>query len=382
VKNFVVLLIFLILPFILFAQTNKVAVEFVVMTKNLNYEENVFIVGNSSELGNWQPDAIQLDKVEENKFSKTIFFPVHEEIEFKFTIGSWSTEEVTENGLVPANKKLYVSNDTSVTYIINRWRKPEENISFGQITGTVEYITNIKTKDELLPRDIIIWLPPDYYENVEKRYPVLYMHDGQNIIDPSTSFLGIDWQIDETADSLIRRGIIEPIIIVGLYNTSNRRKEYSENDTGYAYINFLIDDVKPLIDHKYRTKSDRQNTAVAGSSMGGLISFMIAWERPDVFSKAACLSPALKIRNYDYVDNVFEYKGEKKNLLLYVDNGSVGLEDSLQTGIDEMLLNLRQKGFIENKDYIWFKDYDAKHNENAWAKRSWRFLELFFAKGN
>lgn len=359
-----------------------VAVEFVVMTKNLNYEENIFIVGNSSELGNWQPDAIQLDKVAENKFSKTIFFPMHEEIEFKFTKGSWSTEEVNANGLVPANKILHVRNDTSVTYIVNRWRKPEENISFGQITGTVEYITNIKTKDELLPRDIIIWLPPDYYENVEKRYPVLYMHDGQNIVDPSTSFLGIDWQIDETADSLIRRGIIEPIIIVGLYNTSNRRKEYSENDTGYAYINFLIDDVKPLIDHKYRTKSDRQNTAVAGSSMGGLISFMIAWERPDVFSKAACLSPALKIRNYDYVDNVFEYKGEKKNLLLYVDNGSVGLEDSLQTGIDEMLLNLRQKGFIENKDYIWFKDYDAKHIENAWAKRSWRFLELFFAKGN
>lgn len=376
------LLILLILPFLLFAQTNMVTVEFVVMTENLNNEENIFIVGNSSELGNWKPDAIQLDKVAENKFSKTIFFPVHEEIEFKFTQGSWSTEEVNANGLVPTNKKLHVRNDTSVTYIVNRWRKPEENVSFGKITGTIEYITNIKTKDELLPRDIIIWLPPDYYENIEERYPVLYMHDGQNIIDPSTSFLGFDWQIDETADSLIRRGIIEPIIIVGLYNTSNRRKEYSENDTGYTYINFLADDVKPLIDQKYRTKSDRQNTAVAGSSMGGLISFMIAWERPDVFSKAACLSPALKIRNYDYVDNVIEYNGEKKNLLLYIDNGGVGLEDSLQSGIDEMLFTLTQKGFKENEDYFWFKDYDAKHNETAWAKRSWRFLELFFAKGN
>lgn len=363
-----------------FAQTDSVKVKFVVVS-NLSASDNVYITGNTAKLGNWTPDNTALQKINDSTCTLELFFPKNKTVEYKFTKGSWASEALNSDGTAPPNYKLKVENDTTLLYNILLWGESSGSKFNGQITGNVEFIRNLKTRKELLPRDVIIWLPPNYDDNINERYPVLYMNDGQNIIDPVTSFSGIDWQIDETADSLIKQDLMEPIIIVGVYNTKNRRKEYSENDTGYAYIDFLVNDLKPIIDNKYRTKPEAENTVIAGSSMGGLISFIAAWEYPDVFSKAACLSPALKIGKYNFVDNVQAYKGEKKKIQLYVDNGTVDLEDSLQSGIDEMLQTLKQNGYKECKDFIWFKDEGAAHNEAAWAERSWRFLKLFFTKG-
>lgn len=114
--------------------------------------------------------------------------------------------------------------------------------------------------------------------------------------------------------------------------------------------------------------------------MGGLISFVIVWDYPEVFSKAACFSPAFKFRDYNYVDVVRNYSGRKKNLLFYLDNGGVGLESVLQPGIDEMIDALKSHGYKKEKDFFLFIDNEAEHNEAAWAKRMWRPLILFFAK--
>ncbi len=362
----------------LFAQPDSAKIDFILFAKNLSNEDAVFITGNNSLLANWYPNMVKMERMNDSTFVKSLYFPVDTFLEFKFTKGSWDTEELNEDGSVRGNHNLLVANDSIFTHSIRYWKHESGRSHEGQITGNVEYIYDIKSHNELLPRDIIIWLPPEYYKNTNQSYPVLYMHDGQNIIDPQTSFLGIDWQIDETTDSLIRTNQIEPLIIVGIYNTYNRKVEYSENDTGYAYIDFIVNTLKPKVDKKYRTKPDNKNTAIAGSSMGGLISFMAAWERPDVFSKAACLSPAFKIRTYDYVDNVLNYEGEKKELLFYIDNGGVGLEDSLQSGINEMLSTLKSKGYQENVDFVWVKDELAEHNESAWAKRTRNFLKLFY----
>lgn len=364
-----------------FAQTDSAKVKFVVIDSTLSISDSVYITGNTSKLGNWNPNKTALKKINNSSYALELFFSKDKTIEYKFTKGSWSSEALNSDSTVPPNYKLKIENDTTLVYNISLWGESSKPKFEGQITGNIEYIRNLKTRKELLPRDIILWLPPNYDDKINERYPVLYMNDGQNIIDPATSFSGIDWQIDETADSLIKQDLIELLIIVGIYNTKNRNKEYSENDTGYAYIDFLANDLKPIIDNKFRTKPDAENTAIAGSSMGGLISFIAAWEYPDVFSKAACLSPALKIGEYNFVDNVQAYKGEKKKIKLYIDNGSVDLEDSLQTGIDEMMQTLKQKGYKEGKDFIWFKDEGAAHNETAWAERSWRFLKLFFEKG-
>ena len=205
------------------------------------------------------------------------------------------------------------------------------------------------------------------------------MHDGQNIFDPVTSSFGVDWSIDETADRLIKSHAIEPLIVVGIYNTPDRMQEYTPGDKGTAYMNFVVQKVKPLIDATYRTRPDRNHTIVGGSSAGGLISFMLVWEHPEVFSKAICMSPAFKFRDFDYVKVVRETK-EKRKAFFYIDNGGVGLEAQLQPGIDEMLAQLKANGYKEGEDFVFVRDPNAKHFEADWAKRFPNALKIVSGK--
>ena len=342
----------------------------------LPQNQKVFITGNTPELGNWNPNKISLYKVNDSTWSKVFEFLEGETIEYKLTLGSWEKEALNEKGQKSGNNILKISDDTVLVFNLTNWGYSQTNIS-GQITGNVRYHKNFKGRS-VLPRDIIVWLPPSYDSLPDKYYPVLYMHDGQNIFDPLTSSFGVDWQIDEVADSLIGARSIQEIIIVGIYNTEKRGNEYNITNLGQAYANFIIEELKPFIDSTYKTLPDYKNTTVCGSSSGGLISFIMAWENPDVFSKTACFSPAFKISNIDYVAPVKKYIGTKKDLKIFIYNGGVGLEEQLQPGIDEMMLVLKEKGYVDNQDLLFIKDSSAEHNESAWAKNVYRFLEFFF----
>ncbi|HCY77228.1 MAG TPA: histidine kinase [Ignavibacteriales bacterium] len=370
---------FLIIWFVLIAQTGLLAqakISFKVITGTLTGNQNIFIAGSNQELGNWNADKVKLDKINDTTWSKTFYFEIGETIEFKFTLGSWENEALNENDKIPANSVVKILKDTSIVFRVLKWGSSKTKIS-GKVTGNVRYHKNFKGRN-LLSRDIIVWLPPDYDSSAERYYPVLYLQDGQNIFDPATSAFGIDWQMDETADSLIKSKSIQSIIIVGIYNTQNRSMEYDNTELGHTYLKFIIEELKPFIDRNYNTLPDKQNTAIAGSSSGGLISFIMTWENPDVFSKAACLSTPFKISNIDYVAPVKTYSGARKNIKLYIDNGGIGLEQQLQPGIDEIIAALKHKGYIENKDFLWINEQAAEHNESAWAKRVYKFLEFLF----
>lgn len=204
------------------------------------------------------------------------------------------------------------------------------------------------------------------------------MHDGQNLFDPSTSFTGVDWHLDEAADSLINAGAIKEIIIVGIYNTADRTEEYSNTKLGQSYMNFVVNTVRPFIQQKFRVLKGRENTAVGGSSMGGLISLMLAWNYPDVFSGAACLSPAFHIETIDYVSKIQSYEGEKKPLKIYVDIGTREIDSVLAPGAIEMVNVLKQKISSPEKNLEYYLAAGAGHNEAAWAERNWRYLEFLF----
>lgn len=375
-KKFLQIFILTIFNQLLFSQ---VKLDITVIAPGLSDAEKVFITGNQTALGNWNPGIISLDKANDSTWNKAFLFPIHSTLEFKFTKGSWGKEALDRDGKIPGNIILNIVKDTTVFLRVTNWSETLLNIS-GMITGNVNYHPSFAGKN-LLPRDIIVWLSPSYDSLPDKKYPVLYMHDGQNIFDPSTSSFGVDWQIDETADSLIKANSIGEIIIVGIYNTYKRRIEYSYSDTGYFYMKFIVDELKPFIDSNYRTLIDRDNTAVCGSSLGGLISFMMLWEYSDIFSKAACFSPAFimdSTYNLDFVSPVKGYSGYKKDIKIFIYNGGVGLEEELQPGIDEMLAALKEKGYKLDKDILWIKDNSAEHNEAAWAKRVYKFLEFFF----
>jgi predicted alpha/beta superfamily hydrolase len=250
--------------------------------------------------------------------------------------------------------------------------------SAGGIVGTVKYQTGLQGDGLKYPRDLIVWLPPSYGKEPTRRFPVLYMHDGQNIIDPSTSFIGYDWRIDEMADSLIRTGAMQEIIVVGINNSPDRMPEYSDTDLGRSYARFVVHTVKPLIDSLYRTIPDRSHTAVMGSSMGGLMSFLLVWWYPDVFSKAGCLSSVFSFDHEKFLHEVEAENGRSRDFRIYMDCGGFGEEATLRPGMDKMVALLQEKGYAEHKDFEWFYDPLAEHSERAWAARLWRPLLFLF----
>ena len=242
-----------------------------------------------------------------------------------------------------------------------------------KIVGKVEYHRKFYSKILNNRRDIIVWLPPSYKKEIHRRYPVLYMQDGQNVVDPKTAYIGIDWQIDETATRLIKSGDLQEIIIVGIYNTPERLEEYSDSVKGKNYMKFMVEQLKPFIDKYYRTLNGEEYTAVMGSSMGGLISFLLAWNYPDVFGKAACMSSSFYYEGDKAINMVKNYTGEKKKIKIYIDHG----EDGLPRG-QKMFCELTQKGYLIGTDIDYYYSPGADHTESEWAKRIERPLLFFF----
>lgn len=244
-----------------------------------------------------------------------------------------------------------------------------------KIIGDVKYHRKFHSDFLNNKRDIIVWMPPSYKEDFRKRYPVLYMHDGQNIMDPKTSYAGMDWRVDETLTKLIKQNKIQEIIVVGIYNTKERLDEYSDTEIGQNYIKFITKELKPFIDSGYRTLTGKENTSVMGSSMGGLISFLIAWNHPEIFSKAGCLSSSFYYQDDKALKMVKDYSGPKKNIKIYIDHG----EDGLVRG-QKMFCSLTKKGYLIGADIDYYYEPGAEHNEKAWAERLERPLQFFFKK--
>jgi predicted alpha/beta superfamily hydrolase len=348
---------------------------FHITSPSLPDDSSLYICGNLPQLGNWNPSAVKMKNSGNHTWSLKIKTDVTFPIEYKYTLGSWLREGAEANGRPFSNFTVKAGCDTVINDVVLFWLNGIKKEIAGKITGTVKYHTGLRNND-VPDHQIIVWLPPDYGKNSHKRYPVLYMQDGQNLFDPATSAFGVDWKIDETCDSLIRNKIIDPLIVVGIYNTSERMTEYTPGQKGTAYMKFVVNTVKPFIDKNYVTYASREYTFAGGSSAGGTISFMLAWNYPNVFSKAICMSPAFKIMNIDLVKEISDYSGLKKDLVFYFDIGGKGLEERLRPGIDEMIKALEDIGYIKNKDIFWFSIPEAVHNETAWAKRMPEALKI------
>lgn len=242
----------------------------------------------------------------------------------------------------------------------------------------VHYHRKIKSPLLRYARDIIVWLPPSYFTNHRKRYPVLYVHDGQNMIDPATSFVGVPWGIDHIGTKLINKGRIREFIAVGIYNTPDRGSEYAGGPRGQSYAEFVCKKLKRFIDRTYRTLPDAYNTANLGASMGGLIAFLIPWWYPDVISGGGCFSSAFLWNKNAIIKEVYAYEGPKKKIKIYLDCGTKNMDALLLPGYRDMLSVLRRKGYRKGIDLEYFFNPEGDHTEKDWSRRVWRALVLFF----
>jgi predicted alpha/beta superfamily hydrolase len=234
-----------------------------------------------------------------------------------------------------------------------------------------------------------VWLPPSYGTDPQKRYPVVYMHDGQNLFDPATSYGNVDWAVDEVMTRLIEQGEVREAIVVGVWNSPKRLQEYMPQravqgvkklsvpgpDVKAAdiisdrYLSFLVSELKPFIDATYRTLPDRANTSVMGSSMGGLISQYAMSRYPDVFGGAGCVSTHWPAGDGIAIDDFAAHLPDPATHRYWFDFGTATLDASYepyQRRADEIL---RKAGYVEGRNWITKKFEGAEHSEKAWRLR-------------
>jgi predicted alpha/beta superfamily hydrolase len=217
-----------------------------------------------------------------------------------------------------------------------------------------------------------VFLPPGYYENTLKKYPVLYMHDGHNLFFKEEAFAGNTWRTDEVLNMLDKMNAVEEVIVVGIH-PNDRMNEYTL--PGYEdYGRFLVEKLKSLIDAKYRTLTGPSNTAVMGSSLGGVVSFYLGWQWSEVFGKVACLSST-----FTYRDNLLQRVSTepKRKIRIYLDSGWPGDNYEATRSMRDRLI---WKGYRPGTELFYLAFPEAKHDENAWATRSPIPFQFLFGK--
>jgi predicted alpha/beta superfamily hydrolase len=326
----------------------------------------VWIAGN---FNNWNPqdESFRLQKDEKGFFFIEIKDVDAAAYEFKFTRGGWDKGETDDKGDDLPNRKAVIGSDTSLEFSIAGWKdgfvkKPASSTASAQVS----IIDTAFAMPQLSrTRRIWIYLPKGYTTSGQK-YPVLYMHDGQNLFDNATSFAG-EWGIDEAMDS-----IKNACIVVGIDNGGTKRmNEYNPNTTkqfgkgdGKAYLAFIVKNLKPFIDKKYRTLPGKKHTYMAGSSMGGLISFYAGLYYPDVFGALGIFSSSFWIAP--------QIKAQVKQLAKKAVHGSQkyyfyagGAEDSvILKGMQAVAAELKKAA---DPTIITVVNPQGKHNEPAWS---------------
>ncbi len=362
----------------------------VAVPKGTPASEVVHIAGNADALGAWAADGMQLTRQADGRFKGIVSVPPGTRIEFKCTLGSWESVEKSASGADIPNRVLVATESATHEFTVERWAHAGP---VSTLTGDIRFHKAFKSKVLDNERTLAIYLPPGYDTAKDQRYPVLYMHDGQNLFDAGSSFIGVEWRVDETVERLIKAGKIPPLIVVGIYNNADRMNEYTPSPDaarksggkGDAYTRFVIDEVKPFIDKTYRTKPGRDHTAVAGSSLGGLISLHMAVERPEVFSKCGVISPALMWDAAALLKRIEASPTPLKRVKVWLDMGTKEGDTlaTFRTALDhsrKLADLLKKSGLQDGTDYKYMEAEGAVHNEGAWAERFDQVLIFFYGR--
>jgi len=353
----------------------------------------------------WQPDdpAWKLAREDANESSRWTLTVAVETltvapIEFKLTRGSWDTVELSAN-LTDRPNRVLLARDLveEIALTVEAWaddRPDARERASGPpaVTGHLE-IFDLASEHLGNTRKVRAWLPPGYdaEENAKRQYPVLYMHDGQNVFDATTSFMGAEWGADETATRLIEAGEIAPLIIVGIDHAgADRTSEYNPPFTsargvphrGDRYLGFVTEGVMPAIERRYRVARGPRHTALGGSSFGGNITLYAALRHPDRFGAILVESPVAWVFNAELMERCAKHEAWPRRVWVAI--GTKESEDPRkQAGYEHAMEVLRaafqEQGLLPDRARI-FTANDATHHESAWARRLPDALKFLFAE--
>jgi alpha-glucosidase len=344
---------------------SQITVKITSVSSNTLSNDPIYLAGN---VNNWNPrnDSFKFTKQANTTYLLHLnSFP--NPLEYKITRGSWANVEGNENGQYISNRKSTPNKGDTIFITVKGW----EDLGSGS-GSTASPNVSVLQSNFWMPqlkrsRKIWVYLPPDY-TNSTKKYPVIYMHDGQNLFDNAISFSG-EWKVDETLDAMHNQGK-KVAIVIGIENEGSQRiNEYSPwfdsqygGGDGEAYISFIKNTLKPFVDSTYRTFTEPDQTAIGGSSMGGLISFYAALKYPETFGKSAVFSPSFPIFNqaYSFASTVSFSSNSRMYLL------AGGSEASISKGSQKMNKQMLDSGFNANNLNLKIVS-SGSHNEAFWS---------------
>jgi len=287
-----------------------------------------------------------------------------------------ATAPVGEHGLDPA--------DAAPGEVVPAQAAPVPDDGGHTLTGDVRRHEGFQSRHLDVPHDVLVYLPPGYDEAPTRRYPVLYLQDGQNLFDEATAF-SREWQVDETAQRLIEAGAIEPLIIVGVANAGERRldeytptrdRRHRAGGGASRYGRMLVEELKPFVDATYRTRPDAASTGLGGSSLGGLLALFLGLQYSGMFWRLAVLSPSVWWDERFIVRRVrlLSFKPPLRIWLSVGTSEADGVEDAARALRDALV----EKGWQEGKDLAFTVVDGARHEEAAWAGQVEPVLRFLF----
>lgn len=368
----------------------KCRITFEVYAKTTPPKSRLYL---ASTLNDWRTDDpdYKLEEVEPGHWRLEIEVIRGELLEYKLTRGTWRTVEVNEQGQEGENRRLQVFGTTTVRVDVPHWKdQASERRPARRRKTDVRVLGPFSIPVLDREREVVVYLPPNYASEPDRRFPVLYMFDGQNLFDPATAF-NVDWQVDLTCDKLIRAGEIAPVIVVGIYNGGDKRlseqspwrdARFDALGEGHAFLRWVVGGLKDHVDSKYRTLTAPEHTGVAGSSMGGLTALYAAFRFPLVFGRAAALSPAFWFAR----GQIFRYVAAQQRPVgakIYLDCGEketarVHPKRDFYKVAHSMVDLLRLQGFRDHEDLLWVSDPQGVHSEACWARRMGGALKFLF----
>ncbi len=350
----------------------------------------VYLAGSLPRLGPWRADGIAMTGTGRERVA-SVTAPPGTTLEYKFTLGTWEREALSATGTVPPNNRLVLTKDTVLTHEVTGFKKDQrEYIADWRgsgVKGRLVYWTDVSSAFLGPKRHVEIWLPPGYDEHPAMRYPVLYMHDGQNLFDPRIANTGVDWGVDEAVTRLVSQGVMPPIIVVGVWSTSARGREYSPWHDAPKYARFLIEELMPRVDREFRTRTGPANTAAMGSSMGGLLSFYLVTRHPDVFGACGCVSthfpfsekvaaqglsqppPSAPDTTPYVIRDIREGLTAPPGVRYWFDYGTSSLDSAYGPSHAAVRRWLLSQGRVEGRDFVVRRYEGATHNEASWRAR-------------
>lgn len=348
-------------------------------------DQTLFISGSAPALGNWEAAGVPLERGSDGIYRGKVEVTAGVDYAYKFTRGTWSTVEKGANGEEIEDRSLKCDGPQVVKVMVASWVDRGQAVP-ARITISGDLRLHNKFMSKILgnERTIVVYLPPGYQDDEQQRYPVLYMHDGQNLFDERTSYAGVEWRMDEAAQTLISSGKIKPVIIVGIYNTPDRTPEFTPPPAGRAdrYGKFIVEELKPFIDQTYRTLPDRANTALGGSSLGGLATLYLTKAQHAAFGQVALLTPFLRIDGKPAVEQIeaSSLNGVRIWLDMSPSPSKYYPGDDPLGDARELVKLLNAAGLKPDADYRYVELTDGEHTELSWQKRAPEVLTFLFAK--